>query len=94
MASERNKRSQGSETAYRGGDKWSSGVQKLLDRAPQFDALAKAAAGQRPELSRSQQEFLDDFAQRLAEGTDRVAESDGASATTHADASGKESSGT
>ena len=82
MASERRKQSGGLERAPRGsGDEWSSDAQNLLDRAPQFGALAKAAAGQAPEPSPPQQEFLDDFAQRL---TDGLAEGDDASAATAA----------
>ena len=79
MTRERSTQSQGSKAAYRGGgDELPSDVQKLLDRAPQFGALAKAAEGLRTELSHSQREVLDDFAQRLAEETDRVAEPDDA----------------
>ena len=93
MAIEKRKQSRGSDTAYRGGgDERSSGVQKLLRRAPRFSVLAKAAARQGPELSRSQQEFLDDFAGRLAEG---VAEDDDASSTSaDVDGKGEQSRGT
>ena len=89
MANERRKQFRGSGTAYRGGgDEWSSDVQKLLHQAPQFDALVKVAAGQEPELSRSQREFLKDFADRLSEA---VAEGDEASSgTADVDERGKE----
>ena len=86
MASERRKQSRGLERASRGGgDEWLSDLKKLLDRAPQFGALAKASAGQGLELSPSQQEFLDDFAQQLTEGE---AEGDDASAA-EADVDGR-----
>ena len=84
MASEKRKRPRGLERASRGsGREWSSDAQNLLDRAPQFGVLAKAAAGQASKPSSSQQKFLDDFAQRLTEG---VAEAD-------ADGSGNEGRG-
>ena len=66
-------------------------AQNLLDRAPQFGELAKAAAGQASKPSSSQQKFLDDFAQRLAED---MAEGDDASAEmADVDGRGKESHG-
>lgn len=78
MTSERRKQSRGTKRAFRGGrDEWSSDLKKLVDQAPQFGALAKASAGQSLELSQSQKEFLDDFAQRLTGG---AAEGDDASA--------------
>ncbi len=76
MASERRRLSRGSDTAYRGsGSEWSSDTQTqdLLDRAPQFNKLVKAAKGEAPEPTPSQQEFLKDFAGQL---TDGVAEGD------------------
>ena len=74
MTSEGRKRPRGRATASRaGGAEWASNARKLLERAPQFDALANAAAGQAPKLSDSQGEFLDDFSSRLAAG---VAEGD------------------
>ena len=82
MASKARKRARNPDMAHRrGGDGWSSGVEKLLDRAPRFKALAKADAEPAPELSDSQKEFLDDFASRLAAG---VAQGDEASAPTAA----------
>ena len=92
MASEKRKRPRGLERASRRSDgEWSSDAQNLLDRAPQFGELAKAAAGQASKPSSSQQKFLDDFAQRLAED---MAEGDDASAEmADVDGRGKESHG-
>ena len=68
----------GSDTAYRSsGSERSSDMQNLLDRAPQLGKLAKVAAGQAPEPTPSQKEFLREFASQLTAG---VVERDDASA--------------
>ena len=41
---------------------------KLIDRAPQFEVLAKVAQGEEWELTQVQQEFLDDFTAGLIQG--------------------------
>ena len=66
MASEGRKRPRGSATRA-AGEEWSSNARKLLERPPQFIALAKVAEGQAPATSPSQQKFLEGFASGLAE---------------------------
>ena len=72
------RRSRGAERGFRGADHDRSvDVGKLLRRAPQFKALAKASEGGEYALTDSQQEFLDDFAKRVAEGVAEGGESSG-----------------
>ncbi len=71
MTSEKRKSPRGPDTSYPGsGGEVSSEVENLLNRAPQFHALAEIAKGRIPELSASQQEFLRKFSSQLtAEAT-------------------------
>ena len=67
MANKRNKKTGRAELAYqRGVATRSARVKEFLRRAPQFTNLVEIAEGRKHELSRSQQEFLDDFATKIA----------------------------
>ena len=77
MASKQKKKPGRTEAAYRGSTRdRRANVKEFLRRAPQFTTLTNSVEGRERELSRSQQEFLDDFATKLVEG---AVESDDAS---------------
>lgn len=74
MGSDQDRRSRASGMAdRRGGEDPATEFAKLVVRAPQFKALAKVAQGEEGELTKTQQEFLDNFTAGLTQG---VAESE------------------
>ena len=74
MRSDQDRRSRTSGMAdRRGGGDPATEFTKLIGRAPQFKALAKVAQGEEWKLTKTQQQFLDDFTAGLTQG---VAESE------------------
>ena len=77
MTSKQKKKPGRTETVHQGGGAArGTHVTEFLRRAPRFTTLTNKVEGRERELSRSQQEFLDDFATKLVEG---AVESDDAS---------------
>ena len=69
MTSKQKKKPARTETFHQGGGAArGTHVTEFLRRAPRFTTLMNTVEGRERELSPSQRDFLDDFADKLAEG--------------------------